>query len=82
MNSPRVLLLSGVVAGVLAGVALARWVFFADSADPVVATPITTPPKAAVPSTGAASVLTQQLSAAELRRLTEVFAQVQREYVD
>ncbi|MFZ9478954.1 MAG: S41 family peptidase [Steroidobacteraceae bacterium] len=82
MNSPRVLLLSGVVAGVLAGIALARWVFFADSADPVVATPITTPPKAAVPSTGAASVLTQQLSAAELRRLTEVFAQVQREYVD
>jgi carboxyl-terminal processing protease len=82
MNSPRVLLLSGVVAGLLAGVALARWVFFADSADPVVATPITTPPKAAVPSTGAASVLTQQLSAAELRRLTEVFAQVQREYVD
>lgn len=82
MNSPRVLLLSGVVAGVLAGIALARWVFFADSAEPVVATPITTPPKAAVPSTGAASVLTQQLSAAELRRLTEVFAQVQREYVD
>lgn len=82
MNSPRVLLLSGVVAGVLAGVALARWVFFVESADPVVATPITTPPNAAAPPTGAASTLTQQLSAAELRRLTEVFAQVQREYVD
>ena len=82
MNSPRVLLLSGVVAGVLAGVALARWVFFVESADPVVATPITTPPNAAAPRTGAASTLTQQLSAAELRRLTEVFAQVQREYVD
>lgn len=82
MNSSRVLLLSGVVAGVLAGVALARWVFFVESADPVVATPITTPPNAAAPPTGAASTLTQQLSAAELRRLTEVFAQVQREYVD
>ena len=82
MNSPRVLLLSGVVAGLLAGVALARWVFFVESADPVVATPITTPPNAAAPPTGAASTLTQQLSAAELRRLTEVFAQVQREYVD
>ncbi|MGA1376693.1 MAG: S41 family peptidase, partial [Steroidobacteraceae bacterium] len=74
--------MSGVVAGVLAGVALARWVFFVESADPVVATPITTPPNAAAPPTGAASTLTQQLSAAELRRLTEVFAQVQREYVD
>ncbi|MEY2722052.1 MAG: Carboxyl-terminal protease [Pseudomonadota bacterium] len=82
MNSPRVLLLSGVVAGVLAGVALARWVFFVESDDPVLATPITAPPNAAAPPTGAASTLTQQLSAAELRRLTEVFAQVQREYVD
>lgn len=82
MNSPRVLLLSGVVAGVLAGVALARWVFFVESDDPVLATPITAPPNAAAPPTGAASTLTQQLSAAELRRLTEVFAQIQREYVD
>lgn len=81
MTSPRVLLLSGVVAGLVAGVVIARWAFVKDSAAPVTATPITAPANAVSPN-GAASMLSSQLSVAEARRLAEVLSQVRREYVD
>jgi len=81
ITPPRVLLLSGVVAGLVAGIVLARWIFVKDSAAPVTVKPITTPAKT-VSQDSAIPMLSSQLSADEARRLAEVLAQVQREYVD
>jgi carboxyl-terminal processing protease len=81
MNSPRVLIVSGVVVGLLTGVALARWVLVADDGVPAAATPITAPPPSAA-ANGGASILSNQLSTDEARRLAEVLSQVRREYVD
>jgi carboxyl-terminal processing protease len=77
VKSPRVLFPIVGIAGLLAGIALARLVIF--------------PPVAAVaarrstqvsPADAAAGSLLQQLSAGEAKRLAEVLAQVRREYVD
>jgi carboxyl-terminal processing protease len=81
MNSPRVLIVSGVVVGLLAGVALGRWAYVADEGVPAASTPITAPPPSAA-TNGAASMLSKQLSTDEARRLAEVLSQVRREYVD
>jgi len=81
MNSPRVLIVSGVVVGLLAGVALGRWAYVADEGVPAASTPITAPPPSAA-ANGAASMLSKQLSTDEARRLAEVLSQVRREYVD
>jgi carboxyl-terminal processing protease len=82
MKSPRVVLLSGVVAGLAAGVVLSRWVFVADAPTPATTSPITAPTDTKSTTNGAASMLSKELSADDARRLAEVLAQVRREYVD
>lgn len=81
MNSPRVLVLSGVLVGLLVGVVIARG-FFPPEATPIATTPIVTPPSSATPADGGGSALSKQLSMDDARRLAEVLAQVRREYVD
>jgi len=82
MKSPRVVLLSGVIAGLVAGVVLSRWVFVVDTPTSATTSPITAPTGTTSTSNGAASMLSKQLSADDARRLAEVLAQVRREYVD
>jgi carboxyl-terminal processing protease len=88
VKSPRVLFPIVGIAGLLAGIALARLVIFppvvvdapaADVAPAAVAARRSTQES---PADAAAGSLLQQLSAGEAKRLAEVLAQVRREYVD
>jgi carboxyl-terminal processing protease len=88
VKSPRVLYPIVGIAGLLAGIALARLVIFPP---PVAEAPAADVPAAAraasasargSPADAAAGSLLQQLPAGEAKRLAEVLAQVRREYVD
>jgi carboxyl-terminal processing protease len=88
VKSPRVLFPIVGIAGLLAGIALARLVIFppvvvdAPAADVAPAAVAARRSTQVSPADAAAGSLLQQLSAGEAKRLAEVLAQVRREYVD
>ncbi len=86
MKNPRFLLPLIGVAGLLAGVALARLVIFPSAAGPATASAgAASAPgvrDAALPADDVAANLLRQLPADEAQRLAAVLAQVRREYVD
>ena len=86
MKNPRFLLPLIGVAGLLAGVALARLVIFPSAAGPATASAGAAYAPgvrdAALPADDVAANLLRQLPADEAQRLAAVLAQVRREYVD
>lgn len=88
MKSPRALFPVVGIAGLLAGIALARLVIFpppeADALTAAAAPSAGAAPGSTQgsPADAAAGPLLQQLPAGEAKRLAEVLAQVRREYVD
>lgn len=86
MTNPRFLLPLIGVAGLLAGVALARLVIFPSAAGPATASAGAAAAPgvrdAALPADDVAANLLRQLPADEAQRLAAVLAQVRREYVD